>query len=269
MEHDMDTHAIENKHRTLGRILASGFIPNFIPDTLDPAGLADAAGEAGLRAMEISCRRDDTLKVLADLKNRFPAMSFGVSSLVEDGPYYDFLQRRGPRFPSVREAAESGADFLVSLIGFRGETYCHHADRVIIPGVETTEEAKTQMDRGASLVKISAPALRGGPAYLRTMMHCGPIHFGLPLLVTGGIRPDLVDSYVEAGALAAVAGFDLILGGRYRDMQAAPDWTFIRDAMAAYADAFRAARARHMGRVPFDSADPVAIQRESGRFLNA
>lgn len=268
MEHDIDTRALEDKHRTLGRILAGGFIPNLIPDALDPVGLAASAAEAGLFAMEISCRRDDTLKVLAELKDRFPEMSFGVSSLIEDGPYYDFLQQRGPRFPSVRQAAESGAEFLVSLIGFGGETHRRHADLVIIPGVETTDEAKTQMDRGASLVKISAPALRGGPAYLRAMMHCGPVHFGLPLLVTGGIRPDLVDSYVEAGALAAVAGFDLILGGRYRDMQAAPDWGFIRDALVAYVDAFRAARARHMGRVNFDSADPVVIQRESGRFLN-
>lgn len=259
---------VDRKPRTLGRILATGFVPNLIPDALDPVKLAAAAHGAGIRAMEISCRREDTLKVLAELKREFPDMSFGVSSLIEDGPYYNFLQARGPRFPSVREAAEGGADFLVSMIAFSEASYRRHADIPIIPGVETTSEAKAQMDLGASLVKVSAPALRGGPAYLRTLVHCGPMHHGLPLLVTGGIRPELVDGYVEAGALVAVAGFDLILGGRYVEMQAAPDWDAVGGAMAAYVHAFAQARAKHMPRVDFGSADPTIIQRESGRFLN-
>jgi 2-keto-3-deoxy-6-phosphogluconate aldolase len=256
------------KQRTLGRILAAGLIPNLIPDALDPVRLADAAHRAGIRAIEISCRRADTLRVLADLKRQFPDMAFGVSSLIEDGPYYDFLQRRGPRFPSVRQAAEQGAAFLVSMIAFSAGTYRDHADIPIIPGVETPGEAKAQMDLGASLVKISAPALRGGPAYLRTMLNCGPMHLALPILVTGGIRPELVDGYVEAGALVAVAGFDLILGDQYQTLQKTPDWDFIGNALSAYVAAFRAARARHMPRVPFDGADPVVIQRESGKFLN-
>lgn len=265
----MSTEPMDNKQRTLGRILATGIVPNLIPDALDPVRLAGAARGAGIRAMEISCRREDTLKVLAELKREFPDMSFGVSSLIEDGPYYDFLQRRGPRFPSVREAAEGGADFLVSMIAFSSATYRRHADIPIIPGVETTGEAKMQMDLGASLVKFSAPALRGGPAYLRTLVNCGPMHLGLPILVTGGIRPELVDGYVEAGALVAVAGLDLVLGEKYRAMQAAPDWDFIGGALAAYVRAFAQARAKHMPRVDFGSADPTVIQSQSGRFLNA
>lgn len=258
----------DNKNQALGRILKTGFLPNFINDSLDPVNLAAAAHDAGIRAMEISCRRPDTLAVLQKLKNKFPDMSFGVSSLIEDGPYCDFLQKRGPRFPSIKEAAENGADFLVSMIAFNAETYQRHKNIPIIPGVETPNEAKIQLDYGASLVKFSAPDLSGGPAYFKMMVNSAPIHFGLPLLITGGMKPELIERYVAVGMLVAVAGFDLILGESYQEMQKKPGRKAIIDALAAYTKAFADARAKHMGQISFASADPVLIQKESGKFLN-
>lgn len=257
-----------NKNQTLGRILKAGFLPNFINDSLDPVKLAETARENGILALEISCRRPDTLDMLAKLKSEFPDMSFGVSSLIEDGPYYDFLQKRGPRFPAVKEAAENGADFLVSIIAFNAETYRRHENIPIIPGVEASNEAKVHLDYGASLVKFSGPEMRGGPSYFKSMLNCGPMHFGLPLLLTGGMRPELIESYVEAGMLVAVAGFDLILGNRYQEMQKKPDWKFVRSSLENYVKVFQEARARHMNNVNFASADPVLIQKQSGKFLN-
>ena len=264
----MPSKKIEKKNKTLGRILKTGFLPNFINDSLDPINLAEAAHEAGILAIEISCRRPDTLEVLAKLKNKFPDMSFGVSSLIEDGPYYNFLQKRGPRFPSIKEAVENGADFLVSMVAFDAETYKSHKNVPIIPGVETANEAVIHVDYGASLVKFSGPGPRGGPAFFKSMVNCGPLHFGLPLLLTGGMRPELIEQYVEVGMLVAVAGFDLILGESYKEMQKKPDWKAVKDALALYVRAFRDARAKFMNKVNFDSADPVLIQKESGKFLN-
>jgi len=256
------------KNRTLGRMLKAGLVPNLINDPLDPLKLAEAARAAGIQAMEISCRRPDTVAVLQKLKRQFPDMSFGVSSLIEDGPYFDFLQKRGPRFPSVEEAVKSGADFLVSMLAFSPETYRRYRGIPIVPGVETPNDAKIQVDLGASLVKFSGPAMRGGPKYFKGMVNCGPIHFGLPLLITGGMRPELIDQFVEAGMLVAVAGFDLILGERYKEMQAKPDWQAVGQALSAYVKAFADARARHMPKVDFASADPAVIQEQSGKCLN-
>jgi 2-keto-3-deoxy-6-phosphogluconate aldolase len=259
---------MEDKNKTLGRILKTGFLPNFINDSLPPLQLAEAVHEAGIRAIEISCRRPDTLAVLKKLKNTLPDMSCGVSSLIEDGPYYNFLQKRGPRFPSVREAAESGADFLVSMVTFKPETYQRHKHIPIIPGVETAADAIMHLDYGASLVKFSAPEARGGPAFFKSMLNCGPLHYGLPLLLTGGMKPELIERYVEAGMLAAVAGFDLILGKRYNEMQKKPDWKFVKTSLEKYVKAFQKARAKYMSKVNFESADPVVIQKQSGKFLN-
>jgi 2-keto-3-deoxy-6-phosphogluconate aldolase len=259
---------MNKKNQTLGRILKWGFLPNFINDSLSPIQLTEAAHEAGIRAVEISCRRPDTLEVLTTLKSKFPDMSFGVSSLIEEGPYYNFLQRRGPRFPSVREAAENGADFLVSMVAFKSETYRRHKHIPIIPGVETANEAIRHVDYGASLVKFSAPEARGGPAFFKSMLNCGPLHYGLPLLITGGMRPELIDRYVEAGMLVAVAGFDLILDKRYDEMQKRTDWKFVKSSLEKYVKAFQKARAKYMSNVNFASADPVIIQKQSGKFLN-
>jgi len=257
------------KHRALGRILKTGFLPNLIDDALDPLRLAGAAREAGILALEISCRRPDTLDVLARLKRAFPDMAFGVASLIEDGAYYGFLQKRGPRFPSIDQAVEAGADFLVSMIAFQPETYRRYPGIAIIPGVESPNEAKLHVDWGASLVKFSGPALRGGPAYFKSMVVCGPLHRGLPVLVTGGVKPELIEPYVEAGVLAAAAGFDLILGQAYKEFQKTPDWPMVRDALGAYVAAFAEARARHRPGVDFASADPAVIEKTSGLCLNA
>jgi hypothetical protein len=100
------------------------------------------------------------------------------------------------------------------------------------------------------------------------MINCGPLHYGLPLLLTGGMKPELIERYVEAGMLVAVAGFDLILGKRYHEMQKKPDWTAVAQALRAYVKAFADARAKCMSKVNFESADPVVIQKQSGKFLN-
>lgn len=258
---------MREKRQTLGAILRSGFIPNLINDALDPLRLAGAAQKAGVTALEISCRRPDTLGVLSTLKRAFPGMVFGVSSLIDNGPYFDFLQRRGPRFPSVAEAADSGADFLVSVLPFSAETYTRHPELPIVPGVETAAEAKHQLDLGASLVKFCSPGMKGGPAYVRSISG-GPIHYGLPLLLTGGMRPEMIGDYVEAGMLVAVAGFDLILGDGYGPMQEHPDYEAVTRAVRDYVEAFKKARATHMPEVDFASGDASLIQRQSGKFMN-
>ena len=258
---------MQKKTKTLGTILKAGFLPNLINDALDPVKLVEAVLSAGVGAMEISCRRPDTLEKLGTLKHHFPDMCFGVSSLIEDGPYYDFLQKRGPRFPSIAQAVDAGADFLVSILPFSAEIHARYPQRPIIPGVETAAEAKAQLDLGASLIKFCNPVMKGGPAYIKSISG-GPIHFGLPLLLTGGMRPELIGEYVEAGMLVAVAGFDLILGERYEEMQEHPDYEAVTHAIEGYVEAFRKARATHMPEVGFASGDAFQIQSQSGKFMN-
>jgi len=252
------------KNQTLGQILRTGFLPNLINDSLDAEKAVEAAAAAGVRAFEISCRRPDTLALLARLKRLFPGVSFGGSSLIEDGPYFRFLQARGPRFPSIDEAADAGADFLVSVLAFSAETFRRHARLPIIPGVESADEARRQLDLGASLVKFS-----NTDAATLKAINGGPIHFGLPLLATGGIRPARIREFVQARVLVCVSGFDLILRDRLQAMQQDFDEAEVRGCVAEYVEAFSAARRELQPEVDFASADPALIQQQSGQFLNA
>ena len=251
------------KEQALGRILKTGLLPNLIKDNLDAERAVERAIAAGVRAFEVSCRRPDTLDLLRRLRRSFPEISFGISSLIEDGPYFRFLQERGPRFPSIAEAVDAGADFLVSFVAFSETTYRKYGDIAIIPGVSTPDEAKRQLDLGASLVKFSSftvEAIRG--------LNVAPIHFGLPLLVTGGVRVTQLPDLVAAGVLVAVCGFDLIYGERYAELQQSFDATEARACVARYVEGFAEARKRLRPHVDFASADPRTLQRQTGQFMN-
>ncbi|MGH7959680.1 MAG: hypothetical protein ACREH8_22080 [Opitutaceae bacterium] len=251
------------KEQTLGKILQSGLLPNLIDDRVNPERAVEAAAGAGVRAVEVSCRRADTVALVKRLRKEFPDVAVGVCSLIESGPYFRFLQARGPRFPSIDEAVDAGADFLVSVLPFSAGTYERHAALPIIPGLTSAQEAKEQLDLGASLAKfgnIGAAALKS--------MNGGPVHFGLPLLVAGGIRPEHVTDLVAARTLVCVCGFDLILKGCYESIQHSFDAGVVRSRFADYIAAIAAARRIHRPDVDFASADSRLIQQQSGQFMN-
>lgn len=251
------------KEQALGRILQTGLLPNLIKDNLDPERAVESAIAAGVRAFEVSCRRPDTLELLTRLRTRFPEVSFGISSLIEDGPYFQFLQERGPRFPSITEAVQAGADFLVSLVTFSEETYRRFEHVALVPGVWSPDEAKRQLDLGASLVKFSGYSVEQIRA-----LNVPPIHFGLPLLVTGGVRVPQIPDLVAAGVLVAVCGFDLVYGDRYAALQHAFEPAQARECVTRYVEAFAQARQKSRPGVDFASGDPRLIQRQTGQFMN-
>jgi 2-keto-3-deoxy-6-phosphogluconate aldolase len=254
---------MRRKDVTLGRILKSGLVPVYIHDSLDVSRLAEAAIAAGVNAVEVSCRRPDVPQVVRRLKAQFPELAVGVASLIESGPYFDFLQQRGPRFPSIAEAVDAGADFLVSALPFNQETYDRFSDLPIIPGVHSMSEAKTQLDFGASLVKFG-----NIDAATAAAINCGPIHLGFPMLVTGGVRPEHIERLVAAKVLVCVAGFELILKAHYTAMQTALEVDVVRACVAEYTTAFATARRIHRPQVDFASGDPCRIQEQTGQFLN-
>ncbi len=259
---------MSSKTDVLGAILQGGLLPNLIHDRLDPFRAVAEVRAVGIRAVEVSCRRPDTLELLVRLKREFPDMFFGVSSLVDDGAYHTFLRQRGPRFPAIAEAVDAGADFLVSVFDFSEATYRRYPDTVIIPAVSTLNEARRQLDLGANLIKFCAPALAGGPAFYRQLVHCAPAHWGIPILLTGGLRPALIDDYVAAGMLVCVCGFDLILSEHYLAMQDDFQAPVMRDQLNAYVAAFSAARQQHLPGVDFAGGDARRLQDQTGRCLN-
>ena len=75
-----------------------------------------------------------------------------------------------------------------------------------MPGVFTATEVIQATAAGARVMKLF-PASYGGPGYLRALR--GPFP-STPLVPTGGIRIDQIQSYLEAGATAVAVGGELV-----------------------------------------------------------
>ena len=257
-----------NRNEGLGKIVGGGLVPIFVDGRFDEEACAAEVLRAGLEAVEVSCRHPRAMEIIARLKKAHPALAVGAASLIEDGRYRDWLRAAGRPVPSIAQAAEAGADFLVSLLPFRRET-CERfgPSHALISGVTTPGEAHQALDWGANLVKFSGLQSLGGPAWLSGMD--GATHRGFPFFVTGGMRPEVIGPYVQAQVLVFGAGFEVILGEEdtlalSRKFTPEP----LREALARYTAAIADARAKYQPNVPFAGKDPAAIAAASGRCLN-
>ena len=75
-----------------------------------------------------------------------------------------------------------------------------------IPGAYTPSEIAYAYDAGADIVKVF-PVLPNDILYLKTVM--SPLSH-IPFITTGGVNPDTINSFLEAGALAVAAGASVV-----------------------------------------------------------
>ena len=130
-------------NETLTTLVRDGFILVYNSETLDIVGTARALQKAGINNMEVTCRIADAAGKLKRLKKEVPGFKAGAASLLD----YPVTQARfnaanaGKSIPSIAGMVESGADYLVSAVGFRAETYAAYAGRLpIVPGRATGTE---------------------------------------------------------------------------------------------------------------------------------
>lgn len=109
---------------------------------------------------------------------------------------------------AVEVAVAAGARFIVSP-GFQsGVVEAALAAQVpVVPGALTPTEVMAAWEAGATAVKVFPVSSVGGPAYVRAIRAPLP---HIPLVVSGGISPDEVGSYLEAGALGVSLGSSLV-----------------------------------------------------------
>lgn len=253
--------------QTLGSILYRGFVPVIMDDELPALQCIEEIARAGMEAVEISCRRPGALQAITEAKQAFPQIAIGAAALLEEGRMRDFVVSNGHSMPTIDEAVDAGADFIVSLLPFRERTYERHAGRVaIISGVKTPGEAAQALDWGANLLKFVNPHLVGGPEFFKAQ---DPATYStFPYFVTGGMRYDALPGYVEAGVLAFGAGFNIILGPEYRSLQAVFEAERVQEGLVDYLRTLDRVRVQYQEHIPFASKDAAAIARASGRCLN-
>lgn len=148
---------------------------------------------AGVDGVEITFTVPSAARVIAELKDIIDCpIGAGTVRSVED----------------CATAAAAGATFMVSPDLNRDIVELSHSlGLAAIPGALTPSEVGRCIDAGADAVKVFPVGALGGPQYLRALNEPFP---GTPWVVSGGVGPDDVQAYRDAGALVICMGGSLI-----------------------------------------------------------
>jgi len=188
-------------HRYLDECPLIGIIRGVTPDEAEDIG--GALYEAGIRIIEVPLNSPDPLASISRL-----AKTFGDKALVGGGTVLS------P--DKVREVHAAGGRLVVSpntnaaVIAAAVEV-----GMVSCPGFFTPSEAFTALAAGATALKLF-PAEGASPAVLKAQLAVIPND--VPVLAVGGIKPDNMQPWLDAGA----TGFGLG-GGLYQSGQSAAD----------------------------------------------
>lgn len=154
--------------------------------------VARALYEGGIRVLEITMNSEEPLAAIRKVTE-----AFGVRMVVGAGTVLDTEM--------AAAAVAAGARFVLSPIVERDVIQVtKDLGAVSIPGAYTPTEIYTAFKWGADLIKVF-PAT--SPGYIREL--AGPLP-QIPLLPTGGITPQNIKDYGDAGAVGFGIGSALV-----------------------------------------------------------
>lgn len=165
--------------------------------------VGDAVYEAGIRIVEVPLNSPEPLKSIEMLAKRL-----GERALVGAGTVLDAAE--------VARVKDAGGRIIVSPSTFAPVIEATAAAGMVSsPGFYTPSEAFEALRAGAHSLKIF-PAEAASPAVVKALLAVLPRD--IPLLVVGGVKPDTMRPWIEAGA----AGFGLG-SGLYKPGQSAAE----------------------------------------------
>lgn len=208
----------------LARARATGVLAVLRAPSADAAlHTADALIRGGVTGIEVTYSTPDAPAVIRELLARH-----GDGAYVGAGTVTTAAE--------AEAAADAGAAFLVSPGTLPDLTAAMRATgAVVMTGALTPTEVMTALELEVDVVKIF-PASLGGPAYLGALR--GPFPHA-PLMPTGGVTPDNLAGWFQAGAVAVGAGGDLANSASI----AVGDWDDLEARARRFAAALTACRA--------------------------
>ena len=188
-------------HRYFDECPLIAIIRGVTPD--DAEAIGDALYEGGIRIIEVPLNSPDPLVSIERL-----AAKFGDRALVGAGTVVDPKQVDAVRLVGGRliVAPNTNAEVIRNTAS---------AEMVSCPGYFTPSEAFAACHAGATALKLF-PAEAAAPAVLKAMLAVLPRD--VPQIIVGGIKPDNMRPWLDAGA----TGFGLG-SGLYKPGQAVAD----------------------------------------------
>jgi 2-dehydro-3-deoxyphosphogalactonate aldolase len=178
-----------------------GIIRGVTPDEAEAIG--EAIYEGGIRIIEVPLNSPDPLKSIERLAKRFDDRVLVGAGTVLDPADVGRVRDAGGRIIV-------SPDTNIEVIGATAK-----AGLVASPGYFTPSEAFAAIRAGAAGLKLF-PAEAATPAVLKSQRAVIPNE--VPILVVGGVKPDSMKPWLEAGA----TGFGLG-GGLYQPGQSAEE----------------------------------------------
>ena len=149
--------------------------------------------EAGFKTFEITLTTPDAINIIVQL-------TIKKNALIGAGTVTSVNQ--------AKQCIEAGAQYIVSPCVVPDlPAICHQYDIPCILGACTPTELHLAMEAEADAIKIFPVSLMGGSTYIKTL---SSIFTGVPLIPTGGIKPNEVQEYLERGALCVGLGGVLV-----------------------------------------------------------
>lgn len=254
---------------TLQALVRDGFILVYNSETLDIVETAKALQKAGIDNMEVTCRIKDAAGQLRRLKKEVPDFKAGAASLL------DFPQTRerfnaknaGKQLPSIAQMVDAGADYLVSAVGFRPETYAAYGGKLpIIPGCATGTELLTQYELGANVCKLFPASIVGGVKWLGAVEPA--IHRMVSIMPTGGTTCENIPDYAKTGTLIFGGSFSMIEKDTLAKIETEKNYALLAAEFAKVKRVIDAARTRQYPSLDFKTATVAQIEKATGKDFN-
>lgn len=189
--------ARELLNRFLDQCPLVAIIRGVTPDEAEAIG--DAVQQSGIRIIEVPLNSPEPLRSIALLAKKFgDSMLVGAGTVLEAGQVRDVKEAGG----RIIVSPDTNIDVIAATV---------EAGMVSSPGYFTPSEAFAAIRAGAHALKLF-PAEAASPLVLKAQLAVIPK--GVPLMAVGGIKPDNMRPWIDAGATGFGLGSGLYKPGQ-------------------------------------------------------
>jgi len=182
---------------------------------------ARALSEGGLNCIELTMTTPGAIELCAEVARELPHVLLGLGTVLDP--------------ETARRGIAAGAKFIVTpAVRPLVIEACRQAEIPILGGALTPTEIYQSWELGVDVVKIF-PAEFFGPSYIKSIKAPFP---AVQVMPTGGVTPETVRDFLEAGAFATAAGSSLVLPAALK----ASDWEAITARAQLFVTAANAVR---------------------------
>ncbi len=174
-------HPLFQRHFTACPIIT--VLRGVTPEEVEAIG--EAIFEAGIRIIEVPLNSPEPMKSIETLAKRMGDRALVGAGTVLTSNQVDEVRRAGGQ---LIVSPNTNPEVIAATVA---------AGMVSCPGVFTPSDAFAALEAGAHALKLF-PAEAASPAYLKAQRAVLPKD--VPILVVGGIKPELMSAWVEAGA---------------------------------------------------------------------